>query len=259
MRVGVAVRTCLTGHGRKVIAAILLMTIAFPTGVGAETWRGLQVRPEQRCSPYDRARDYHYPSSIEQQVVHRLGAVYGPYSGTCFESARQTDIEHIVATSEAHDSGLCDRDRETRARFATDIRNLTLASPDVNRRQKSAKDAAEWLPDHNRCWFAGRVLEVRQAYGLTIDRREADTLEQILRECKDTEMEPLLCISASPPKAVGGQGGRARGDALALYDDNGNGRITCKEARRHGIAPVPREHPAYTYMRDADGDGVVCE
>ena len=27
--------------------------------------------------------------------------------------------------------------------------------------------------------------------------------------------------------------------------------------RRHGIAPVPRSHPAYRYMRD--GDGVVCE
>ena len=46
---------------------------------------------------------------------------------------------------------------------------------------------------------------------------------------------------------------------LAMYDDNGNGRITCKEARRHGIAPVPRGHPAYRYMRDGDGDGVVCE
>ncbi|MDE0382165.1 MAG: excalibur calcium-binding domain-containing protein, partial [Rhodospirillales bacterium] len=48
-------------------------------------------------------------------------------------------------------------------------------------------------------------------------------------------------------------------DALALYDDNGNGRITCKEARRHGIAPVPRGHPAYEFMRDGDKDGVVCE
>ena len=26
-----------------------------------------------------------------------------------------------------------------------------------------------------------------------------------------------------------------------------------------GIAPVRRGHPAYPYMRDADGDGVVCE
>ena len=48
-------------------------------------------------------------------------------------------------------------------------------------------------------------------------------------------------------------------DVLARYDDNRNGRITCKEARRHGIAPVPWSHPAYRYMRDGDGDGVVCE
>ena len=47
-------------------------------------------------------------------------------------------------------------------------------------------------------------------------------------------------------------------DALALWDDNGNGRITCSEARAHGIAPVHRGHLAYQYMRDADGDGVVC-
>ena len=48
-------------------------------------------------------------------------------------------------------------------------------------------------------------------------------------------------------------------DALGLYDDNGNGHITCAEARRHGIAPVPRGHPAYRFMTDGDGDGVVCE
>ena len=48
-------------------------------------------------------------------------------------------------------------------------------------------------------------------------------------------------------------------DALRLYDDNRNGRIACREARRHGIAPVPRGHPAYRFMRDGDGDGIVCE
>ena len=31
------------------------------------------------------------------------------------------------------------------------------------------------------------------------------------------------------------------------------------EARTHGIAPVRRDHPAYAYMRDGDGDGIVCE
>ena len=44
-----------------------------------------------------------------------------------------------------------------------------------------------------------------------------------------------------------------------MYDDNGNGRITCAEARAHGIAPVRADHPAYPYMNDGDGDGVVCE
>ena len=48
-------------------------------------------------------------------------------------------------------------------------------------------------------------------------------------------------------------------DALSRWDTNGNGRITCEEARQHGIAPVGREHPAYQFMRDGDGDGVVCE
>ncbi len=228
-------------------------------GASAETWRGLTVAPEYRCSPYERKRDYRYSPSIEHDIVRSLGAVYGPYTGTCFGSATETDIEHIVATSEAHDSGLCARDRETRAQFATDLRNLTLASPGVNRHQKRDKDAAEWVPVRNRCWFAARVVEVRQAYGLTIDRREAQALERILVACESTEMEPQVCdrstasgSGSSPLPAHGGH-------ALELYDDNGNGRITCEEARLHGIAPVHRDHPAYRYMRDGDGDGVVCE
>ena len=45
----------------------------------------------------------------------------------------------------------------------------------------------------------------------------------------------------------------------ATYDDNGNGHITCAEARNHGIAPVHKGHPAYGQMNDRDGDGVVCE
>ena len=63
-------------------------------------------------------------------------------------------------------------DRATRKRFTTDLRNLTLASPQVNRHEKSSKDAGEWIRDRNRCWFAGRVLEVKRAYRLTVDPRE---------------------------------------------------------------------------------------
>ena len=212
-----------------------------------------------RCSAYDKKRDYPYPPSVEDDIVRELGAVYGPYTGTCFASTRDTDIEHIVAASEAHDSGLCAADRATRARFAQDLRNLTLASPRVNRHEKSGKDAGEWIPDRNRCWLAGRMLEVKRAYGLTVDPREVAALEEILRGCESTTMEPIACTAAPTSIREAGSSAPAGDDALARYDDNRNGRITCKEARRHGIAPVHQSHPAYRYMRDGDGDGVVCE
>ena len=243
-----------------VSTAFALLATLVPVGsVSAETWRGLTIAPENRCSPYNRQRDYRYPPSIEQKIVSRLGKVYGPYTGTCFSSPRETDIEHMIAASEAHDSGLCAQDPSVRTRFANDLRNLTLASPSVNRFQKSGKDAAEWLPARNRCWFAARNVEVRRAYGLTIDRREAQALERILSECESTEMELTVCHSTSSSPTRRGGAPAGEGDALSLYDDNGNGRITCAEARSHGIAPVRRDHPAYQYMRDGDGDGVVCE
>ena len=128
------------------LTAACLLGSASP--VAAQMWRGLRVVPESRCSPY-RASDYSYPQSIEARIVESLGGIWSPYTGRTFASRRETDIEHIVARSEAHDSGLCAATAETRRRFATDLLNLTLASPGVNRGQKNARDAAEWLPDRN--------------------------------------------------------------------------------------------------------------
>ncbi|MCY4508624.1 MAG: excalibur calcium-binding domain-containing protein, partial [Acidobacteria bacterium] len=246
-------------------AAIAVLAVLAPAAVAPgparaqeTTWNGLVVAPEARCSPYD-SDDYRYRQSIEEHIIRDLGGVYGPYTGRWFSSGRDTDIEHIVARSEAHDSGLCRADRATRTRFSEDLRNLTLASPSVNRHQKRDHDAAWWMPPMNRCWFAGRVVAVKRAYGLTIDRRERDALARTLAGCEDTEIDMTARGATAAPAAAPLRARTGGSDALALYDDNGNGRITCAEARRHGIAPVPRSHPAYQYMRDGDGDGVVCE
>ena len=164
----------------------------------------------------------------------------------------------MVATSEAHDSGLCVADAGTRRRFASDLLNLTLAAPAVNRRQKGAKDAGEWLPRMNRCWFAARVVAIKRKYRLTVDAREARALEGVLSRCASTAMvvaDGQEAVSAPTPEAPSAGGA----DALRRWDTNGNGRITCREARTHGIAPVRRGHPAYRFMRDGDGDDVVCE
>lgn len=164
-----------------------------PGGDAAGTWRGLTVAPENRCAPYDRG-DYPHPQSVEQDIVRSLGGVvYGPYTGRCFGSTSETDIEHIVATSEAHDSGLCTAGATTRRAFARDLDNLTLAAPAVNR-SKGGRDAGEWLPDRNRCWFAGRVVAVKRQYRLTVDRQEMEVLERVLSGCTSLQMEaPALC------------------------------------------------------------------
>ena len=176
------------------------------------TWRGLTVAAERRCSPYD-SNDYRYPQSVEAQIVADMGGIiYGPYTGTHFDSASETDIEHMVARSEAHDSGLCDTDDVKRTQFSRDLLNLTLASPTVNRHQKGAKDAAEWLPDLNECWFADRVVKVRQEYNLTIDQAEANALDAVIDGCTSFEMivtpDPdqlsvALTVSGTPLVRIG--------------------------------------------------------
>ena len=151
------------------------------------TWRGITIAPENRCSHYD-ADAYRYSTSVEAKIVKNQGSIYGPYTGTWFATIKETDIEHIVARSEAHDRGLCAATAATRKKFASDLLNLTLASPSVNRHQKSDKDIAEWLPDLNQCWYVDRTLQVRRQYGLTIDRREAEAAQQVLALCTTTDM-----------------------------------------------------------------------
>ena len=67
--------------------------------------------------------------------------------------------------------------------------------------------------------------------------RESAALERILRGCANTAMEPLVCRSETTSLRRKTRGTGADDDILARYDDHRNGRITCKEARRHEIAP----------------------
>ncbi len=227
------------------------------------TLSALVVAPENRCSPYD-SDSYPYSQSVEAQIVSKMGGrVYGPYTGKTFSSTRETDIEHIVAKSEAHDSGLCGAGTGTRRTFSNDLLNLTLASPSVNRHQKSGKDFAEWTPALNRCWFADTTIKVKFKYGLTVDSREKAALESTLLGCASVSM--VFAGAAGQQAQPVQQQPRPQQHAQPAttnwqqWDTNGNGRITCAEAREAGIAPVRRGHPAYPRMDDRDNDGVVCE
>ena len=227
--------------------ALLILLLTGNAPLSQETWRGLTVAPESRCSHYD-ADDYAYPQSVEDRIVAQLDGVYSPYTGEWFADKYQTDIEHIVARSEAHDSGLCSAGADTRRRFASDLRNLTLADPKLNRYRKVAKDAAEWLPEKNRCWFAHRIIEVRLAYSLTVDRREARALDAVLASCDtpDMVMFPRGAVTAVSDSESDAEG------PCGPYKN-------CTELRKDHPRGVPKGHCAYQSRMDRDKDGWACE
>ena len=152
------------------------------------TWRGLVVAPEVRCSEYD-VEQYRHPASLEDAVVAALGdKLYEAYTGVYYDHARDVQVDHIVAKREAHDSGACAWAPSARRAFARDLENLALASPRLDLGVKAGRDAAEWLPDFNRCWYAGAVVAARLKYELTVDEAERDALEGVLANCDSTEM-----------------------------------------------------------------------
>ena len=87
---------------------------------------------------------------------------------------------------------------EERGEYATDLDNLTLAAPGLNRHQKSDKDPAEWMPDNNRCWYAGKWVEIKKKYGLTMDQAEADSISAVYEACASFAMVPPVCAAGLP-------------------------------------------------------------
>ena len=169
----------------------------------AETWRGLRVCSERPRDGYDRDAFGTGYSRPEDDIIAALppamkaeGQVYTPYSCIAFDitpsGTAATDIEHIVALAEAHDSGIAD---DRRRDIASDLDNLTITDPTVNRSHKGARDAAEWMPTRHGAWFAERVIQVKREYGSTVDPAERDALEAMLA---DGEAQ-LNCVDSGSP------------------------------------------------------------
>lgn len=168
--------------------ALAIAVLAGSAAQGSETRRGLVIAPSTVAHPTT-ATSTPTPSRSRRasSPPWEIGCTGRTRVATMPAGARLTS-KHMVATSEAHDSRLCAADAATKRRFAGDLLNLTLAVPAVDRPQKSGKDAGEWMPRMNRCWFTGRVVVVKRKYGLTVDAREARALEGVLSRCSSTEM-----------------------------------------------------------------------
>ena len=191
-----------------------------PQGCPADApiWRGLQVCEEQSRDGYERDAFGTGYRNLEDDIIAALpatmkagGQVYTPYSCLAFDitpaGTAATDIEHIVALAEAHDSRIAD---DRRRDIAADLDNLTIAAPSVNR-VKSARDAAEWMPERHGRWFAERVIAVKVEYGLSVDPAERDALEALLAgggaqlNCVDADTtSPTVGISTAVSAPVTG-------------------------------------------------------
>ena len=176
---------------RAVAVAIIAAAVIMPRPAQAQGIPvALTLAAEQEREGYRRPTTNRYQRH-ERAVYLELGMDRTPYTCAAIGgNLRSTDVEHIVALAEAHDSGL---PPDRMLAFSGDPLNLTVAMPRENRHVKSAKDAADYMPPRNRCWFAGRVLEVKARWGLTVDAIEAVALIKALAGCDARTIQRPSC------------------------------------------------------------------
>lgn len=231
-----------------------------PTGKDYDRWLpGITIAPERQCTRYiDAIKSYGWNGrsqralDLRNQIVNAMGGrIYDPYTGQYFGDIWDMSVEHHVDSEEAHMSGMCHENRKQQRPLLTyDVENAVLA--DFRRLSgHSIYGPDEWLPRFNKCWYVNQYVHIKRKYGLTMDKSEADAAIEVLSGCSSTEL--VFSVSPTPTPTI------VTNDPLHMYDDDNNGRISCAEARRHGIAPVYSLHPAYPYMDDPDGNGIACE
>ena len=177
-----------------VLSAFLITEDSSHTG-NQNYYFGVLIAPENDCSDY-RSIDYNHLPKLDVFKSEEIGGIYGAYEDSCFDDYTDVDIEHLVAKREAHHSGLCQADIQTRIHFANDLENVALASPSVNR-GKSTKDPDSWLPENNQCWYVWQWLHVKRKYDMTIDQEEKNAIATVLRDCSVNDL--VLEVDTSCP------------------------------------------------------------
>ncbi|HEY3438752.1 MAG TPA: HNH endonuclease family protein [Actinotalea sp.] len=117
------------------------------------------------------------------------GTLADPYSGTAIRFARgehsdAVQIDHVVALSEAWQTGAQQLSAEQRQSLANDPANLLAVDGPLNQ-EKGAADAATWLPPNKgfRCAYVMRQVTVKAAYRLWVTPAEHDAIERQLDGC----------------------------------------------------------------------------
>jgi DNA uptake protein ComE-like DNA-binding protein len=123
------------------------------------------------------------------------------YSG----SPAELDVDHVVALSEAWDSGASRWTTAQRRTFANDQLNLLAVTASSNR-SKGDRDAGQWLPPSQSAWcVTGAIMvTVKAKYQLTIDAREKTGLERLLGTCGQPDQLSVPGLSNDIVQAMTG-------------------------------------------------------
>jgi len=100
------------------------------------------------------------------------------------ETSQAVQIDHVVALSNAWQTGAQQLAEVRRVEFANDPLNLIAVEGKANQ-QKSDSDAATWLPSHKsfRCQYVARQIAVKKKYNLWVVSAEKEAMQRILRSC----------------------------------------------------------------------------
>ena len=115
------------------------------------------------------------------------GQLLDPFSGKVitFSTTKVViDIDHVVALSNAWQTGAAYFDKGKRSQIANDPLNLLAVDSKLNR-QKGDGDAATWLPPSKafRCEYVARQVAVKAKYGLWVTKPEKVAIDKILSTC----------------------------------------------------------------------------
>jgi hypothetical protein len=115
------------------------------------------------------------------------GQLLDPFSGKVitFSTTKVViDIDHVVALSNAWQTGAAYFDKDKRTQIANDPLNLLAVDAKLNR-QKGDGDAATWLPPFKafRCEYVARQVAVKAKYGLWVTKPEKVAIDKILSTC----------------------------------------------------------------------------
>ena len=127
-----------------------------------------------------------------RECVVLSGTLIDPFSGETINfvrgntSSMEVQIDHVVALSNAWQTGAFKLSIKERTAFANDPMNLLAVKGRLNS-QKGDGDAATWLPPLKsyRCDYVARQIAVKIKYKLWFTAPEKEAMVRILKSCPE--------------------------------------------------------------------------